>query len=78
MIAYRTTNRGLVKQIVLVLVILVILAYFGLNIRSIVASPTFQDNWSYLKGIVLIIWNNFLSPVIGFLLKLIGTARNGQ
>jgi len=73
------SNRGgLIRTVIIFIAILIVLAYFGLNLRSIVASQTFQDNWNYIAGIGTQIWNNFLSPIIGFLLKLIGQARNGQ
>jgi ABC-type phosphate/phosphonate transport system permease subunit len=61
------TNRGLVRTILLVIVLLIVLAYFGLNIRSIVASQTFQDNWAFLKTFTIDLWNNYLSGPIVYL-----------
>jgi hypothetical protein len=63
MIIRRTDNRGLIKGIVIFLVILLIIAYFGLNLRSIVASQTFQDNWNFLVGIATSVWDHFLSRI---------------
>lgn len=60
MLIFRNSNRGLVKGMVIILVVLLILAYFGLNLRSIVSSPTFQDNWSYVTSGLSYIWNSFL------------------
>jgi hypothetical protein len=54
------SNRGLVKMIVLIVIALLILAYFGLNLRSIVNSPTFQDNWALIRDAVVNVWNTYL------------------
>lgn len=51
------SNRGLVKAILLIVVALVILGYFGYNLRDIIASPTVRDNFSYVWDIVVNIWN---------------------
>lgn len=60
MIKIQNNNRGLVKMIIILFVVLIILAYFGLNLRSIIASQTFQDNWGYLTGLATTIWDNYL------------------
>ena len=58
-------NRGLVKMIILIIAILLLLAYLGFNLRSIVNSPTFVDNWEFLKTLCVKIWDNYLRvPVI--------------
>jgi hypothetical protein len=54
------TNNGLIKTILIIVIALLILAYFGLNLRSIVNSPTFQDNWALIRDFVVMIWNNYL------------------
>jgi hypothetical protein len=58
------TNGGLIKMIVLILAVLILLAVLGFNLRSIVNSPTFVDNWDYLKSGIVIVWNNYLSGPI--------------
>ena len=67
MIKSNTHNRGLVKMVILIVVALLVISYFGLNLRNIVNSPTFQDNWSYLKGIIIFVWNNYLSGIASFI-----------
>lgn len=61
------TNRGLVRGIILIIIALLLLAYFGFNLRSIVSSPTFVDNWDFLKTLCLNIWNNYLKAPSGFI-----------
>jgi len=57
---YANKQGGLIKAILIVAIVLLILAYFGLNLRSIVNSPTFQDNWSFLWNGTVHIWDAYL------------------
>ncbi|MFA6602076.1 MAG: hypothetical protein WCT02_04435 [Candidatus Paceibacterota bacterium] len=66
MLIPKTTNRGLIKTIVLIVVLLLILAYFGFNLRAIVSSQTFQDNWNFLKDLTVNVWSNYLSGPVGY------------
>lgn len=62
---YPNRQGGLIKAIVIVVIILLILAYFGLNLRNIVGSSTFQDNWNFLWNGILTLWNMYLkSPAM--------------
>lgn len=54
-------------MIIVILIALLLLAYFGLNLRAIVNSPTFADNWSFLKGLAMDLWNNYLKGPLGYL-----------
>jgi O-antigen/teichoic acid export membrane protein len=67
MIKRRNNNRGLIRTIVLVIVALLIISYLGLNLRDIIDSQTFQDNWAYVKEIITSIWNNYLSGIFNFI-----------
>lgn len=53
-------NRGLVKAFILVAGGLLLMAYLGFNLRSIVESQTFIDNLEFLKNLLLVIWENYL------------------
>ncbi len=63
----RSTNRGFINMIILVVVVILVLSYFGYNLRSIVNSPNTQDNFSYVGGSVVDIWNNFLKTPATYL-----------
>ncbi|MDE2172466.1 MAG: hypothetical protein KGJ33_00800 [Patescibacteria group bacterium] len=60
MIARRRTNAGLVKMLLVFFFILLIMAVLGLNLRAVVASPTFQDNWSFIRDNAVMVWDNYL------------------
>lgn len=53
-------NRGLIRTIILVVIALLILSYFGFNLREIATSPTSKANFTYVKEVVSNIWNNYL------------------
>jgi len=53
-------DRGLVKMILLIIVILLVLSYFGLNLRSLTNSSTFTDNWDFIKTTMVNVWHNYL------------------
>jgi hypothetical protein len=57
---YKTYNQGLIKTILIIVVALLILSYFGLNLRNIVNSPTGKDNFGYVKSLVVNTWNGYL------------------
>ncbi len=65
------TNRGLVRTIVVILVALLLLSYFGFNLRSIVGSEMFQENWTFVKELCLNIWENQMKPGLFFLYEAI-------
>jgi hypothetical protein len=41
-------------------IIILVLSYFRINIRSVVESPTGQENLNYVKGEGTGLWNNYL------------------
>lgn len=52
---------GFIKLILLIIVALIALGFFGYNLRDIVNSPTVRDNLTYVWGLVVKLWDNFLS-----------------
>lgn len=54
-------NRGLIKMVLLIVIALVVLGYFGYNLRDIIDSPTVKENLSYVWGLAVKLWNNFLA-----------------
>ncbi len=61
------TNRGLVKMIIVIVIALLILSYFGFNLRNIANSPTTQDNFSYVWGLIVHVWNDYLKTPAVFI-----------
>jgi hypothetical protein len=60
-----TLQGGFIRWIILVIVIIIALSYFGFDIRAIVENDQTQDNIGYVWGFVVMIWENYLSaPVL--------------
>ena len=53
-------QKGIVRTIIIIVIALLIVSYFGINIRDVVNSPTSQSNISYVWGGVTYVWNNYL------------------
>ncbi|MES2216545.1 MAG: hypothetical protein V4481_04600 [Patescibacteria group bacterium] len=61
-------NRGLVKAIVIIVVALLIISYYGLNLRDIVNKPVTQSNFAYVWEQVIHLWawiKAIILPLIG-------------
>lgn len=52
---------GFVQLIIVIVVVLVVLGFFGLDLRSIVNSPAVSDNLHYAWGLAVFVWNHFLA-----------------
>ncbi|MBU6370525.1 MAG: hypothetical protein KGH93_01900 [Patescibacteria group bacterium] len=69
-------NRGgLIMDIIIVVVILIVLGYFGININNVIHSPTVQSNlgwfgqvlttiWGWISGPITWLWNTFVVGVL--------------
>ena len=53
-------NGGLIKMIIILVIALLILSYFGFNLQNIVNSPTTQSNFSYVWNQLVSLWDNYL------------------
>ena len=56
----RSNQDGFIKYVIIIIVAILILSYFGFNIRSIAESDTSKGNFSYVWGWVSHVWNTFL------------------
>jgi len=53
-------NQGFIKWIILIVVALIILGYFGIDVKQVVESPTTQSNLNYLEQVASWLWHNIL------------------
>lgn len=54
-------NSGFVKIILLIVIGLVVLGYFGIDIKDVFASPVVKENLSYAWGVAKDVWSSYLS-----------------
>ncbi len=59
-------KRGLIKTIIIIVIALVILGYFGFNVGDIINSPTVQANLHTAWNFSSKIWNNYLSAPFAY------------
>jgi len=63
----KNDNRGLVRWIFIIIIAIIILSYFGFDLRSIVEADDTQDNLGYVWGGVVMIWDNYLTKPVLYL-----------
>lgn len=54
-------QSGFMKLIILIIIVVFILSYFGINLRSIVNNEDFQNNLNYVWGGVKYVWHTYLA-----------------
>ena len=58
-------NKGLVKMIIVIVIALIVLGYFGFDVKGIMGSDKVQGNLGYVWDFIKTFWNNYLAaPVI--------------
>ncbi len=51
----------MIKLIIFIVLVIAVLSYFGVSVRTIVNSDMIQDNFSFVWGWVKQIWNNYMA-----------------
>lgn len=59
-------NQGFIKAIVMIVIALLILSYFGLNIRAIVNSPAGKENFSFTQELMIKTWDHYLKAPVTY------------
>ena len=60
-------ERGFIKLIIIIVIALLIISYFGINLRKVVTAPTTQDNFSYVATTTVSVWNKYLKSPASYL-----------
>lgn len=64
---YIKKDAGFIKWIILIVVALIILGFYGFDLKSAIEKPTVQKNISYVTDIVVNIWTKFIKKPFLFL-----------
>ncbi len=62
---YKNKEQGLVKMIILIVVAIAVLSYFGVDIKAFFTSEQFQKNMGYIWTFIKDGWNNYLAAPAG-------------
>ena len=64
-------KKGLIKTIIVVILALIILGYFGFDVRDIINSPTVQSNLNAAWNLVYNVWTNYLAVPVMYILGMV-------
>ncbi|HEY4479377.1 MAG TPA: hypothetical protein VI981_03425 [Candidatus Paceibacterota bacterium] len=53
-------QRGLVKLVIVIVIGLIVLGYFGLDLKEILQKPVVHNNLVYVWNFIVIVWNRFI------------------
>lgn len=56
----------MVKYIILALILIIVLSFFGYDLRAIIEAPQTQSNLEYAYGGVTTVWDYVKGPIIYF------------
>ena len=57
---YKKQQGGFIKLAIILVIVLIVLGYFGFNIREIIDSPMVSGNLSYAWNLAVTVWNKVL------------------
>ncbi len=58
---------GFIKLIIIVVIALIILGYFGFDLKKAIEAPETQSNLTYVQQIVSNVWHNYLEKPAKYL-----------
>lgn len=53
-------EQGFIKLVLIIIVAIIVLSYFGISIRGLFESESSQSNFSYVWNATKSVWNNYL------------------
>ncbi|MBU1557344.1 hypothetical protein KKC45_00035 [Patescibacteria group bacterium] len=60
-------QSGFLKLVIIIVIAIIILSYFGFDLRAIVESPESQGNLGYVWSLVIGFWDNYLAGPASYL-----------
>ena len=63
----RHKRGGFIKIIIILVLALIILGYFGFDIRDILEKPLVQKNLNYVWNFVIFVWDHYLKTPAVFI-----------
>ena len=63
----QSQQKGFIKIVILIVVGLLVLSYFGISLRNVINAPVTQDNISYTTTATVSVWNTYLKAPATYL-----------
>jgi hypothetical protein len=58
---YKNKQSGLIKMIILIVIAIAVLSWYGVDIKDFFNSPQVQKNFGYVWSFIKDIWNDYLA-----------------
>lgn len=56
----KSHQEGIIKMIILIIIAIAVLSYFGINIKDFFTSPQAKENFGLIWNFITNIWDNYL------------------
>lgn len=56
-------NRGFIKTIIIVVIAIIILSYYGIDLKKVITSDQVKANLAYVWNIIVNIWDLFIEKI---------------
>ncbi|MDP3962421.1 MAG: hypothetical protein Q8Q03_00935 [bacterium] len=66
------------KWIIIIVIALLVLSYYGYDVRKVVESPTTRNNFAYAGEMVSDVWKDYIKPSASFLWNKISSAVDNK
>ncbi len=60
-------EQGFIKFIIIIIIAVLILSYYGISLQAVAESPTARANFGFIKELVLWIWTYILKTPVMFI-----------
>ncbi len=60
-------NQGLIQLVILIAAVIVLLSFFGINLRKIFANDTVRENFAFVKEKLAFWWNAWIKDAVKYL-----------
>lgn len=60
-------QRGLIRTIVVVIIAILIVGYFGIDLKKVIESEQNKENFSYIRTVTTHVWNKYLAGPADYL-----------
>ena len=67
------TQGGLIKMIILIIIAIAVLSWYGFDIKEFITSEQFQKNFGYVWDFTKTVWSDYLAGPVRALWGIIAT-----
>ena len=62
-------TKGFIRLVIIIIIALIVLGYYGIDVKKAIQAPTTKSNLSYAEQIVSNVWHNYLEKPAKYLWK---------